>query len=783
MQDILKSIEQASRTFGTTWPLYAFVASNPLSGYEHLPFDKAAQQASRLLKASTYPKASVFQAALNSNDIDEDILVNCLSENQLFEEPNSYINQMMAQEDIKTKATHGKLDVIMAKWLSAFLDENLAEWQMPNKTDGFYKAWKILTVFDGTLGKKLINTLPETSLEAVKMVLDKNDIYNYQTFFEKHMAPLSGWVGYIKHREHSASSWNKSFPISMVDYLAVRLSIAQHLYGKLDDVVIPKNDETVFKIKNIWLQAWEQTFQKNLITTLRSANVGKATKTELKAQMVFCIDTRSELIRRHIEAHGDYETYGYAGFFGIAMDYQRFDSNIITKACPPIVGSPYLVKEKSDASKLDAARLFKNEKDKGKAANYILKRLKNLLPSSFGFVEGAGFFYGLTLTMQTLLPQFLFRIKTKNNRLHEDFCEPEISYNQGNESAGMPITLDEKVAIVKSAFSLMGWQEFAPLVLFVGHGSHSTNNPFASSLDCGACAANPGRHNARLLAKLANMQEVRDALRTSHNISIPNETFFIGGEHNTTTDAITLFDTMVPESHQKALLNLRQNLAKSQKTATQERLVNTSGSVDLAYKKATDWDETRPEWGLAKNAGFVIAPRLLTKNTNLNGRCFLHSYNYEQDPTGEALEAILCGPMVVAQWISNHYYFATVDTDKFGGGSKITHNITGKFGVLQGNGGDIKMGLPLQSLKATDDELYHQPIRLTVVIQAPLKRVEQILKKHRHLQNLLDNQWIYLKVLDSDNQDMPTSYTKKFNWFVHTANDLKMKTKDNAMSS
>jgi uncharacterized protein YbcC (UPF0753/DUF2309 family) len=50
------------------------------------------------------------------------------------------------------------------------------------------------------------------------------------------------------------------------------------------------------------------------------------------------------------------------------------------------------------------------------------------------------------------------------------------------------------------------------------------------------------------------------------------------------------------------------------------------------------------------------------------------------------------GPMVVTQWINNHYYFSTVDNAVFGGGSKITHNITGKFAVVQGNGGDIKMG-------------------------------------------------------------------------------------------
>ena len=103
--------------------------------------------------------------------------------------------------------------------------------------------------------------------------------------------------------------------------------------------------------------------------------------------------------------------------------------------------------------------------------------------------------------------------------------------------------LDQKVAIVKSAFDLMGWKQFAPLVLFVGHGSHSANNAFGSSLDCGACAASPGRHNARMLATLANETDVKQVLREEHGITIPNSTIFIGCEHNTTTDEIVLFDS------------------------------------------------------------------------------------------------------------------------------------------------------------------------------------------------------------------------------------------------
>jgi uncharacterized protein YbcC (UPF0753/DUF2309 family) len=398
-----------------------------------------------------------------------------------------------------------------------------------------------------------------------------------------------------------------------------------------------------------------------------------------------------------------------------------------------------------------------------KAKSHILKRLKNMLPSSFGFVEGAGFFYGLSLLAQSFVPSSYFKIKNRNKRNYESFCDPVISYNGGDKNK-QDVALEEKVAIVKSGFDLMGWDDFAPLVIFAGHGSHTANNPFGSSLDCGACAASPGRHNARLLATLANDKAVRNILKTKHNINIPEDTIFIGAEHNTTTDAIVIFDALVPETHTEGLITLKNNLEKAQETATSERLMVSSGSVKLANKKALNWGETRPEWGLAKNAAFIVGSRDLTASMNLDGRCFLHSYNWKSDPEGAALAGIMGGPMVVTQWINNHYYFSTIDNEKFGGGTKITHNITGQFGVVQGNGGDLKMGLPLQSLKASDTEMYHQPLRLTVIINAPLNRVESILKQNKHLQTLLDNEWMYLKVMDSSDSNQFKTYSKNYNW-------------------
>jgi uncharacterized protein YbcC (UPF0753/DUF2309 family) len=142
----------------------------------------------------------------------------------------------------------------------------------------------------------------------------------------------------------------------------------------------------------------------------------------------------------------------------------------------------------------------------------------------------------------------------------------------------------------------------------------------------------------------------------------------------------------------------------------------------------------------------------------------LHSYDWEMDDQGNSLEAIMQGPMVVTQWINNHYYFSTVDNDRFGGGSKITHNVTGRFGVVQGNGGDLKTGLPLQSVNISDKEIFHLPLRLSVIIQAPLKRVEEILVRNNNLKSLIENEWIYLMVMDPLSSNRIYCYQNNDKW-------------------
>ena len=767
-QDLTNQIAKAAHTVGNTWPLYTFVASNPLTGYEDMDFKDAGLLAGDYRSAQTFPGVQVLQRAWKNGAIEPELLKRILNKEGFTETPEHYLDFLKSHQPQRVTNDYQPLDRLMVKWLAAFMDEGLAEWTMPHKTEGFYAAWRYLAIYDNELGRVSLKEIPKTSTQALEKMLEDFSETERIELFTRHLAALPGWVGYINQRIQSNSEWQQEYPINLEEYLAVRLWTCNHINLPL----MPKKAEnnsasTAQQLQYLWLKAWEKSWQKNLLGTLKQSGIESGEKTENNrpdAQLVFCIDTRSEAIRRNIEAQGNYETFGYAGFFGIPMDYQSTRDGITRKACPPIVPSAYIVTEKP---RLENSSEFKKYEQKNRLRlfkEYAFKRMKNMLPSAFGFVEGSGFFYGIGLVARTLFPANLYKNKKRNANHLESCCEPEMHKNTQGTELELNISLDEKVALVKNAFALMGWQTFAPIVVFSGHGSHSANNPFSSSLDCGACAASPGRHNARMLASLANLPEVRSALKENHGILIPEDTLFVGAEHNTTTNAIVLFDSAFAEKDQAKLKALKSSLDDARDTANREMHTTAGNSKSKALKKAYNWSETRPEWGLSKNAGFIVGPRSLTQNMDLDGQCFLHSYDWQTDTEGQALEAIMKGPMTVTQWINNHYYFSAVDNEQYGGGSKITHNVIGKFGVVQGNGGDLKMGLPLQSLFTSDEEMYHLPLRLTVMIQAPESRVSQILANNPQLQKLVDNSWIHLLVMDPEQQDSIFRYTKGLNW-------------------
>ena len=252
---------------------------------------------------------------------------------------------------------------------------------------------------------------------------------------------------------------------------------------------------------------------------------------------------------------------------------------------------------------------------------------------------------------------------------------------------------------------------------------------------------------------MLNSPDVRDQLRIL-GIDIPLTTSFVAGLHITTTDEVTLFDSDLSTGQRSADMEaLRKWLSGAGEAARAERAESLGLGAIAAdpvalrravLERANDWSQVRPEWGLAGNAAFVVAPRARTRDLNLHGRSFLHDYDWKLDPDLSVLTLIMTAPMVVTNWINMQYLASTVDNRRYGSGNKVLHNVVGgNIGVFEGNGGDLRIGLPMQSLH-DGETLRHPPLRLSVFIEAPRVSIDAVIRAHMVVHDLVANGWLHM---------------------------------------
>jgi uncharacterized protein YbcC (UPF0753/DUF2309 family) len=569
-----------------------------------------------------------------------------------------------------------------------------------------------------------------------------------------------------------ADAWRLHRLADLIDLPASVLASASpealgRLLGWLD--AFPETDHGP-----VWLEALEKGYHDELLGKLRDGAAAMPSEDRARplTQSMYCIDVRSEPFRRSLESVGNHETLGFAGFFGIAVQYQALGRQHFTEQYPAIAAPAYQILEVPRTDQDQQHSRHRAGRNFLSTVQDLFTALKSHVLTPFIKVESLGWIFGAPLIGRTIFPA---KYRQWREWVSKTIAPPVATIVTADKTAdGHGMTAEEQATTIEGALRTMGLTDnFARLVLVCGHTSVTDNNPYESALDCGACGGNPGAPNARLFAQLANKPRVRQHL-ADHGIVIPEDTVFIAGLHYTTTDVVELFDVQdVPISHREDLVRFRADLAEAKEKTNAERVVQFPGvGEDPSHnrvhreieRRAGDWSDTRPEWGLSGNAAFIIGSRELTQTLDLDGRTFLNSHDWKLDPTGALLEGILNGPMVVGQWINAEHYFSTTDPERYGSGSKIYHNVVGRIGVMSGPQSDLRTGLAWQSVIGEDELPYHEPVRILVAVEAPPARILELVRGSPTLLQLCDNEWIHLVALDPEDGHAMHRYEPHVGW-------------------
>ena len=360
------------------------------------------------------------------------------------------------------------------------------------------------------------------------------------------------------------------------------------------------------------------------------------------------------------------------------------------------------------------------------------------------------------LSLSTLAPRTMHKLRIAfRKRLLDANEESAVQFAEGDVEGEIGgFTVQEMALRVRVLLTTTGLRgRLTSLVIIMGHGSFSSNNPYRSAYDCGACGGRPGRLNSRVFALMANRIEVRQYL-ANEGFVIPSTTHFIGAYHNTCTDEVEYFEqTSIPETHLRLFHQVRNDIDKARALNAFERCRRFDDvsirDVDKALahveSRAHHIAQPRPEYGHATNAICVIGKREITQGLFLDRRAFLVSYDNSGDLTGETLQNLLRAVIPVCMGINLEYFFSSLDNQVYGAGSKLPHNVTSLLGLMTGYCSDLRTGLPAQMVEI------HEPVRLLVVIQREPHELLEIIQREAPLEKIIKNGWIQLMAYSAEN--------------------------------
>jgi uncharacterized protein YbcC (UPF0753/DUF2309 family) len=723
---------------------------------------------------------------------------------------------------------------ILVRFCAAFLDQGLAPWQLPQRDDGFFRAFAALYGQPGgppdhwlrILATELAR-LEDGRVSPLRSIRESLDVLGvpaeeWDDYLSSALLALRGWAGIIRFLEERGDRAVHPVPEgSLVEFLAVRLVLdrvalldtARKALGFTGPLGVlrdelrrrigtprPRSVEQraflVFQLAQIlgwapqelhrlgegeWATlvdeiemftaidrrrtfhlAYEHRFTCQALDALTlHARDSRTRPVAPRLQAIFCIDDREESMRRHLEELSpDVVTFGIAGFYFLDMYYRGVEDAHFVPLCPAAMRPQHWVVERplgrGDAARRRRARV----RWALGIASWRISVGSRTLGLGALLSAAVGVLASVPLVARTLFPRLTARLRRALGRIVLAAPPTRLQLERTDPTTGPQdkragYTLEEMADIAERVLRDTGLTSgFARLVLTFGHGSTSMNNPHESAHDCGACGGARGGPNARAIAQILNDPRVRRRLH-ERGLAVPPETVFVGGKHNTCSEAVTFYDLdLLAETHRQEFEAARALIEQATDRNAHERCRRFQSApltLSLAEARqhvegrAEDLAQVRPEWGHATNALCVVGRRQRTRGLFLDRRAFLNSYDPTQDDAeATVLTRILLAAVPVCAGISLEYYFSQVDNAGFGCGPKLPHNIAALVGVMDGAASDLRTGLPWQMVEI------HEPLRMLFVVETMPQVMQRILDRVPSLCRLVRNGWVQLATLDPD---------------------------------
>jgi uncharacterized protein YbcC (UPF0753/DUF2309 family) len=692
------------------------------------------------------------------------------------------------------------INPILFRVVSGFLDQGITLWQFPTREVPFYEAVRGLVVqsklpLAGFMRRSSsLAWLERSPDEVIEELLSRivGDSRHYESYVKDTLMAHMGWSGMVNYLESRPKFLTRQRQISLKHFLAFKLILEWEFIGAQGIEFVPLasfvrmsenqqerqahakrelsfaflslqnpelGDEVIFDTSSlcqIWHEALEMTGYRELLSAIsvHDGHRKNAERPKPSVQAIFCLDDRECSFRRYFEEIDPaIETFGWPGFFGIDFLFQSLNDASLIQQCPPVLTPKHVIREVVGKGQETEFLKQKAQTQKTAVSFELWREASSSLFLGFLAASTLGHLSIFTMFMGLFKPQQLMKsLKSRRIDVPTELAliRPEEEVAEGGRWNGF--THLEMANRVEDVLRGMGLTRgFAPLIVALAHGASSVNNPHFAAYDCAACSGKSGAPNARALAIIANMPEVR-MLLAERGITIPADTLFLGGFHDTTTDFVDYFDLEQLSLAQRERANAfiqKADLARARNAQERcRRFANTSLEITESQallevsKRALALFEPRAELGHATCYSCVIGRRDLTRGLFLDRRAFLNSYNPLSDSSGKLLTQILCAAIPVCGNANLDYYFSRIDPSKYGCGTKLSHNVVGLLGVCNGVDDDLRTGLPVQMTEL------HDPIRLLLVIEQEPDIIKAVLNANPGLLEWVANQWVRIASVD-----------------------------------